>query len=200
VRSDAIGEAGAACEQARDPPWGVAVEASGCRFTSPPADAHDGRRGSGVLPVVSPRGRRLCRGAARRAGGPVRRGSSLQGRSLMPLGASWKDQVTGALDRSTHVLVLIGDGGPGEGGEDADPVVFELEQAFRRKLSVIPIRRSRPHSSRPPLTGDAPYLAIDGRADPPDERSGQVWRPSDSPRPCALGLVALPKMTGRHPC
>jgi hypothetical protein len=63
----------------------------------------------------------------------------------MPLGASWKDQVTGALDRSTHVLVLIGDGwmdgvdDRGRVGEHADPVVFELEQAFRRKLSVIPI-------------------------------------------------------------
>ena len=61
----------------------------------------------------------------------------------MPLGASWKDQVTGALGRSTHVLVLIGDGwmdgvdDRGKVGAHADPVVFELEQAFRRKLSVM---------------------------------------------------------------
>ena len=63
----------------------------------------------------------------------------------MAVGVSWKDQVTGALDRSTHVLALIGEGwmdgvnADGDVGEDADPVVFELEQAFRRSLPVVPV-------------------------------------------------------------
>jgi len=63
----------------------------------------------------------------------------------MALGSSWKQQVRGALDRSTHVLALVGEGwmqGVDESGRvdgHTDPVVFELDEAFRRNLVVVPV-------------------------------------------------------------
>ena len=63
----------------------------------------------------------------------------------MALGSSWKEQVIGAIDRSTHVLALIGDGwmdGVDDGGcvaGHADPVVFELEEALRQNVSIVPV-------------------------------------------------------------
>src|SRR5215203_3449306 len=63
----------------------------------------------------------------------------------MALGSNWKDQVVDESDRSTHVLALIGeawmdgvdDDGRVAGGADA--IVFELEEAFRRNVAVVPV-------------------------------------------------------------
>lgn len=65
--------------------------------------------------------------------------------TALPLAQNWREVVAAKLDRSTHVLALVGpqwmDGVGINGRRDGqlDPVVFELTRAFKRELTVLPV-------------------------------------------------------------
>ena len=63
----------------------------------------------------------------------------------LPLARDWQMEVTAAIGRSTHVLALIGPhwmtgvDPDGQRGGRADPIAFELGEAFRTQRTIVPV-------------------------------------------------------------
>ena len=63
----------------------------------------------------------------------------------LPLAADWRGAVAAGLDRSSHVVALVGprwmDGvdAQGRSGGRSDPIVFELTEARARGLAIVPV-------------------------------------------------------------